>query len=189
MASDVTQLLRDWHGGDSGARERLWPVVYGELRRLAQYHMNDQQAGHTLQATALVNEAFIKLVDTDYAAASKGVFFALAARAMRSILVDHARARNSAKRGGDRARVTLAEEIAPSGGGAGALLDIDRALKELARNDPRKGDIVELRIFGGMTFDEIANTLGLSNATVRADWRFARAWLEARLEASVDDGA
>ncbi len=189
MSNEVTRLLQDWHDGNQAARDRLWPLMYEELRRLALYHMNDQAAGHTLQATALVNEAFLKLVDADYTATNKRVFFALAAKAMRSILIDHARARGREKRGGHAARVTLVDELTPTGEDLDSLIDIDQSLQELASRDQRKADIVELRLFGGLTFDEIAETLGLSNATVRSEMRFARAWLEARLAAQREGGS
>jgi RNA polymerase sigma factor (TIGR02999 family) len=189
MSNEVTRLLQDWHDGNEAARDRLWPLMYEELRRLALYHMNDQAAGHTLQATALVNEAFLKLVDADYTATNKRVFFALAAKAMRSILIDHARARGREKRGGNAARVTLVEELTPTGEDLESLIDLDQVLGDLASRDQRKADIVEMRLFGGLTFDEIAETLGLSNATVRSEMRFARAWLEARLAAQSEGGS
>lgn len=181
MSEIVTRLLHDWHNGSEQAREQLWPLMYQELRRLAQHYMNDQQSGHTLQATALVNEAFIKLADRDYAAASKQQFFGLAASAMRSILIDHARARGRHKRGANAARVTLTDGIAPQTDGLDGVMAVDEALQKLAQKDQRKADVVELKVFGGLTFDEIAETLGLSNSTVRAEMRFARAWLEAEI--------
>lgn len=181
MDGKVTQLLVEWRAGREDARERLWPFVYDELRRLAGHYMKDQRAGHTLQATALVNEAFVKLVDVEVAGESRGQFMALAARAMRSILVDHARTKGRAKRGGDAARVTLDEGLLVGDGQLDGLLEIDRALGKLAELDERKADIVELHTFGGLTYAEIAGVLKVSESTVRADMRFARAWLQAAL--------
>jgi RNA polymerase sigma factor (TIGR02999 family) len=181
MSEVVTRLLREWHNGSEQAREQLWPLMYEELRRLAQHYMNDQQSGHTLQATALVNEAFIKLAGADVTAANKRQFFGLAASAMRSILIDHARARGRQKRGANAARVTLMDESDPQAQGLEGVMAVDEALRRLAQRDQRKADIVELKVFGGLTYDEIADTLGLSNSTVRAEMRFARAWLEAEM--------
>jgi RNA polymerase sigma factor (TIGR02999 family) len=182
----VTKLLEDWRSGEETAREQLWPLVYDELRRLSGHYMRDQKEGHTLQATALVNEAFLKLAGADVEAESRGQFMALAARAMRSILVDHARSRGRSKRGGEAARVTLDEGVAMSGESLDGMLDIDRALLRLADLDQRKADIVELHTFGGLTYGEIAGVLGVSESTVRADMRFARTWLRTALE--NDDG-
>jgi len=181
MSEAVTRLLQDWHNGDEQAREQLWPLMYEELRRLARYHMNDQRSGHTLQATALVNEAFIKLACVEFSADNKRQFFALAAKAMRSILIDHARARGRDKRGADAARVTLTEGLAPRVQDSSGVIEVDEALRRLAERDQRKADIVELKVFGGLTFEEVAETLGLSSATVRSEMRFARAWLQAQL--------
>ena len=177
MSASVTQLLIDWREGREGAREELWPFVYEELRRLAGHYMRDQQAGHTLQATALVHEAYVKLVDAEVAGDSRGQFMALAAKAMRSVLVDHARGKGRVKRGGDRIRVTLDEGARLDADGLDAMLEIDRALSRLAEIDRRKADIVELSTFGGLTYAEIGEVLKLSESTVRADMRFARAWL------------
>jgi len=176
MDGPVTRLLLEWRDGREEARDELWPLVYDELRRLAGHYMVNQRKGHTLQATALVHEAFVRLVDTEVSGASRGQFLALAASAMRSILIDHARAKSRGKRGNDAIRVTLADDIAISGP-PDALLDIDRALSRLAEIDARKATIVELRAFGGLTYGDIATVLGISESTVRADMRFAKAWL------------
>ncbi|MEM8661537.1 MAG: ECF-type sigma factor [Pseudomonadota bacterium] len=181
MSEAVTRLLHEWHNGNAAARDELWPLMYEELRRLALHHMNDQREGHTLQATALVNEAFMKLAYSDYTAANKRQFFALAAKAMRSILIDHARAKSSAKRGAGAVPVSLTEELPAETADPSNILAVDEVLGRLAEKDPRKADIVELKVFGGLSFDEIAEALDLSNATVRADMRFARAWMEAEL--------
>ncbi len=180
MDGPVTQLLLDWRAGREEARDELWPFIYDELRRLAGHYMKDQREGHTLQATALVHEAFVRLVDVKVAGESRGQFIALAARAMRSILVDHARTKGRVKRGGDAVRVTLDEGIA-IGGPLDGLIEIDQALTRLAKIDARKADIVELHTFGGLTYGEIAGVLKVSESTVRADMRFSKAWLKAAL--------
>jgi len=184
MDDTVTRLLLDWRSGSEDARDRLWPIVYDELRRLAGRYMSDQQTGHTLQATALVHEAYVRLVDAEVAGESRGQFMALAARAMRSVLVDHARAKGRAKRGGNAGRVTLDEGVVLDPGALDGLLEIDLALTRLATLDARKADIVELHAFGGLTYSEIAAVLQVSVSTVRADMRFSRAWLRTALDGS-----
>ena len=181
MSDAVTRLLQQWHNGSEQARDEVWPLMYEELRRLALHHMNDQRAGHTLQATALVNEAFVKLACVEYTASNKKELFGLAAKAMRSILIDHARARGSFKRGAGAVRVELTDSMAAQTVDSAGLIAVDEVLQRLAQKDQRKADIVELKVFGGLTFDEIADALGLSNATVRSEMRFAKAWLEAEL--------
>jgi RNA polymerase sigma factor (TIGR02999 family) len=181
MGSSVTQLLLEWRSGRDEARNELWPLVYDELRRLAGHYLVDQKAGHTLQATALVHEAFVRLVDLEVAGESRKHFLALASRAMRSILVDHARTKGRAKRGGDAARVTLDEGVLVGGNRLEGMLEIDQALTRLAELDPRKAEIVELHIFGGLTYGEIADLLDVSESTARADMRFSKAWLRAAL--------
>ncbi len=181
MSDAVTRLLHDWHNGSERARDELWPLMYEELRRLALHHMNDQRAGHTLQATALVNEAFVKLAYADYSATNKKQLVGLAAKAMRSILIDHARARGSAKRGAGAAPSVLTDSMGAQTSDVSSIMAVDQVLQRLAEKDQRKADIVELKIFGGLTFDEIAGAMNLSNATVRAEMRFAKAWLEAEL--------
>jgi len=178
----VTRLLRELRGGNDAAREELWSLVYDELRRLAGHYMKHERAGHTLQATALVHEAYVNLVGSDVTASSRVEFLGLAARAMRNILVDHARRRGRAKRGGDAARLTLDEGLLEDGGSPDELVALDQALDGLARQDERKARVVELHFFGGLTYEEIAGALGVSLSTVRVDMRFSRAWLRAALE-------
>jgi RNA polymerase sigma factor (TIGR02999 family) len=183
MNDSVTRLLLEWRSGREEARDQLWPYIYDELRRLAGHHMRDQRPGHTLQATALVHEAFLRLVDAKVVGESRGQFLALAARAMRSVLVDHARGKGRAKRGGGAARVTLEEGLVIGGDGdLERMLELDRALTRLAERHGRKADVVELHYFGGLTQQEIAGVLNVSESTIRSDLRFARAWLQAELE-------
>lgn len=185
---EVTRVLSDIAAGDGSARERLWPLVYDELRGLAQKAMAGERRDHTLQSTALVNEAWLRLVGPAREGfAGRTHFFATAAQVMRHILVDHARARRADKRGGDRGRVTLtgvAEAGAtPSGPDAVDVLALDEALTELARLSPRQAQVVELRFFGGLEVEQAAAVLGVSERTVKGDWRVARAWLASRLGA------
>jgi RNA polymerase sigma-70 factor (ECF subfamily) len=177
----VTRLLRDWQNGRQGALDEMLPLVYDELRRLAARYMRGERPGHTLQATALVHEAFTRLVDAQITARSRAQFFALACRAMRNVLVDHARARGRVKRGSDPPRVTLDESIVLSAEPDPGLLDLDAALTRFAAQDPRKARTVEMHFFGGLTHEEIAEMLGVSPSTVRGDLRLAKAWLAARL--------
>jgi len=178
---DVTRLLHELREGSDDAREQLWPLVYGELRRLAGGYMKDQRAGHTLQATALVHEAYVKLVGAAVAGQSRGEFFGLAARAMRNILVDHARGRSREKRGGGEVLLTLDEALIPAGSSAARMLELDQALEQLAEQDSRKAEAIELHFFGGLTYEEIAAQQDVSLSTVRGDMRFARAWLAAAM--------
>jgi len=172
----VTQLLMDWSRGDGDALEQLLPLVQRELRRLASSYMRRERPGHTLQTTALINEAYMRLVDQQVAWESRAQFFGIAARLMRQILVDHARAQSNAKRGGDRQQVSLAiAEGLPQK--SSDLLALDDALQNLAAIGPRQSQIVELRYFGGLTVEETAQVLGISTATVERQWRAARAWL------------
>lgn len=174
----ATQLLVAWGGGDDGARERMLPLVYDELRRLAASYLRRERAGHTLQPTALVHEAYVRLVDqrqVDWS--NRAQFIGLAAVMMRRILVNHARDRAADKRGGgaEHLPLTLAgEHIGTSGLD---VLDLHDALERLSVLDARKAQIVELKFFGGLTTDEIAGTLGLSTATIEREWKFSRAWL------------
>jgi RNA polymerase sigma factor (TIGR02999 family) len=174
----ITQLLIEWREGDETALNRLIPLVYQELRQLAHHYMRRERRGHTLQTTALVNEAYLRLVD------HKGIrwqnrahFYAVAAQAMRRILVDHARSRNYAKRGGDVKMIQLEEAAAVVQKQAADLVALDEALSELAAIDPRKSQIVEMRYFGGMSVEETAEVLGVSPVTVMRDWSTAKAWL------------
>lgn len=179
--SDVTELLRAWHVGESGALDRLLPLVYAELRRVARARLRHERPGHTLQATALVHEAYVRLVGSRGAAPrNRAQLFAVAARLMREILVDHARRKAASKRGGSATFVGLDESIeapvAPVD-----ILALDRALTELHARDPRLCRVVELRFFAGLTIDETADALEVSTATVERDWTVSRAWLHQRL--------
>jgi RNA polymerase sigma-70 factor, ECF subfamily len=180
----VTALLRSWGQGDRAALDALLPVVYDELRRRARRQMRAQPSGHTLQTTAIIHEAYLRLVgqqETDWQ--SRAHFFGVAAKAMRSVLVDHARAQRAAKRGGGAAQVTLADVDAVAPEPAVDVLALEEALTRLATFDPRKGQLVELRYFGGLGIEETAVVLGVSSATVKREWVLARAWLRRELEA------
>ena len=181
----VTALLRAWGRGNRAALDELVPLVYGELRRQAERYMRAQSAGHTLQATALVHEAYLRLVDRDAVEwQGRAHFFGVAAKAMRSILVDHARARHAAKRGGGAAReVTLGAAGAVAREPAVDVLALDEALTRLAELDARKAHLVELRYFAGLGIEEAAAALEVSPATVKREWSAARAWLRRELGA------
>jgi RNA polymerase sigma-70 factor, ECF subfamily len=179
---DVTGLLEAWTRGDHGARDRLLAVIYDELRHRAAAHLRRERAGHTLQPTALVHEAYLRLVKQERMGwQNRAQFFGVASQMMRRILVDRARARRMSKRSGRWARVTLAEDVAQSQARDVDVLDLDRALTELAQFDARKSQIAELRFFGGLTLEETGHVCDLSLATVERDWQAARAWLYARL--------
>jgi RNA polymerase sigma factor (TIGR02999 family) len=178
MAAAVTKLLGDWRAGDKRALDELTPLVYEELRRLAKRQMRSERAGHTLQTTGLVNEAFIRMAGMDVPWADRAHFYAVAARLMRRILVDYAKARCSDKRGGGESPSTLEEvRIAAADAPPADILAIDEALARLAEIDARKCDVVVLHFFGGMTYDETAEALGISPATVHRELRLGRAWL------------
>jgi RNA polymerase sigma factor (TIGR02999 family) len=181
--ADLTRLLREWAHGDPGARDALIPVVYRTLHRLAEHYLLGECHAHTLQPTALVNEAYIRLIDdspSDWN--SRDHFYGVAAHLMRQVLVDHARRRLSQKRGGGALKVTLdAAGGLPAPGPPAEILALNDALEELAGADPRKCQVVELRYFAGCTEEETARALKLSPATVRRDLRAAEAWLSARL--------
>lgn len=182
MSTTVTQLLLDWRAGDDAALDRLLPLVYDDLHRLARGQFARERAGHTLQPTALVHEAYLRLVEirrVDWQ--DRAHFLALAATTMRRILVSHARRRLAAKRGGAAVNVTLVEEVVGSGGPEVGLLALDEALGALAELDPRQARIVELRYFGGLTIEETAEALTVSPSTVKSDWQMARAWLYSQL--------
>jgi len=177
-SQNITKLLLDWRNGDQEALDRLMPLVYEELRRMANYYMRNERKGHTLQTSALVNEAYLRLVDHENIAwQNRSHFFGLAAQAMRRILVDHARSRNYQKRGGAAQQVSLDEAATLAEDRAAELIALDDALQELAKLDPRKSQIVEMRYFGGLTGDEVAEALSISTATVSRDWETAKAWL------------
>ena len=174
----VTELLLSWGRGDRSALDELVPIVHQELRRLARLQMRGERDNHTLQTTALVNEAFIRLVDLRRIRwQDRAHFLALSARLMRRILVDHARSRNYRKRGGGAVNVALDDSINMSRERGADLVALDDALESLARVDPRKGQVVELRFFGGLSVDETAEALGISAETVLRDWRLAKVWL------------
>lgn len=181
--SDVTELLAELSGGNRRALDRLMPLVYDELRRIARHHLTGERAGHTLDSVALVNEAYVKLVDQRrLTPENRSHFFATASGAMRRILVDHARTRKAAKRGGGAAPVPLDGMTAVlSDEGAEDLLMVDLALNRLAEIDELAGKVVECLYFGGLTYEEVAVALDTSLSTVRRRWRFARAWLEREL--------
>jgi RNA polymerase sigma factor (TIGR02999 family) len=175
---DVTGLLRSWSGGDKAAEEDLWPRVFAELQRMARRQLVNQRPDHTLQSGALLNEVYLRLAELkDPHWENRARFFALCAKMMRQILVDHARSRNSQKRGGDAARVPLDDVLLVSEPKALELLALDDALERLAVAHPRKCEVVEMRFFGGLSVEEVADVLGVSRLTVIRDWNFARAWL------------
>lgn len=177
----VTRLLADASGGDPTALERLLPIVYAELHRIAERQMHGERPDHTLQPTALVNEAFLRLIGGEPVAfENRNHFLRTASHVMRHVLVDHAKARNAAKRGAGL-RVTLDEAIAGESNQVLDMLVLDDALNRLAAAEPRWAEVVELRFFGGLEVPEVAETLGISVATVKRDWQFARAWLAREL--------
>lgn len=189
-SEEVTGLLLAWSDGDQSALEKLMPLVYAELHRLAKRYMRREQAGHTLQTSALVNEAYLHLID------ARGVrwqnrthFFAVSAQIMRRILVDFARARQNLKRGGGALQVSLDEELVVSPARGDDMLALNEALERLAALNVRQGRVVELRYFGGLNEEEIAEVLKVSPRTVRYDWSLARAWLFRELEQGSSDDA
>jgi RNA polymerase sigma factor (TIGR02999 family) len=179
--AEVTQLLRRWQAGDRAALEHLEPVVHAELRRLAARSLRAERAGHSLQPTELVHEAFLRLFGSGLELADRRHFFALASRTMRRVLVDHARARRRLKRGSGEAFATLDEALAPSEERPEALIQLDEALERLTALDARQAEVVELHYFGGLTYDEAAAVVGVSPATVKRELRSARAWLKREL--------
>src|SRR5213592_3358265 len=182
----VTQLLADWSHGDDVALAELTPLVYEELRRLAHHFMGGERPNHTLQTTALVNEAYLRLADqTNPNFTNRSHFFAVAAKAMRQILVDYAKAQQREKRGAGASKVELDEAALISPEQTSAILDVDEALEKLAVLDSRKARVVELRYFGGLNQDEIAEVLKISTVTIRRDWVFARAWLYTELHSAA----
>lgn len=175
---ELTQLLVDWSNGDKAALEKLLPLIEQELRRLAHRYMSRERAGHTLQTTALVNEAFVRLVNRrNVNWQNRAHFFGIAASLMRTILVDHARSHACAKRGGGAFNLELDETMIVSKQKASEVLALDDALHELARLDPQQSRVVELRFFGGLTVEETAEVLHVSPATIKREWSTAKAWL------------
>ncbi len=186
-ANEVTQLLVRWRGGDKEALDSLMPLVYQELHRLAHHYLRNERPGHTLQSTALVHEAYVRLIEQDNPEfQNRAHFFGVAAHVMRQILVDYARAHRAAKRGGDAFRIPLED--------AGELpkpvdvdvLALDDALKLLAEMDPQQSRVVELRFFGGLSLEDTSEVLGISSSTVKRDWATARAWLFRELDRSAN---
>lgn len=184
---EITRLLEAWSAGNEEALEELMPLVHSELRSIAAGQLRRERASHTLQATALVNEAFLRLVDQHRVQwRSRSQFFGVAATAMRRILVDHARKRRAQKRGGDPQRVPL-DQVEISVEPDVDLLDLDDALTRLAALDPRQARVVELRFFAGCTMEEIADVLHISKSTAKRQWRLARVWLRADLDRKPSD--
>jgi RNA polymerase sigma factor (TIGR02999 family) len=178
-SASITALLQAWHGGDEDAGRRLMPLVYAELRRRAAAYLRGERPGHTLQPTALVNEAYFRLVGRRKPWQNRSQFFGVASNVMRHILVDYARRRRAGKREG--LRMSLDEAVVPSDERDVDVIRLDEALVELSSFDPRQSRVVELRYFGGLTLEEIGPVLGVSTATVKRDWAMARAWLFDRL--------
>lgn len=183
-AENVTELLVDWSKGDQKALDKLMPLVYSELRRLAGSYLRRERQNHTLQPTALVNEAYLKLIDQHRAKwQNRAQFYGVAAQLMRRILVDHARAHQAAKRGGsDQQRLSITSAGQLSEKPDTDILALHEALNELSEIDPQQGRIVELKFFGGLSIEETAEVLGVGHATVERDWKMARAWLRRKLE-------
>jgi RNA polymerase sigma-70 factor, ECF subfamily len=183
---EITQLLAEWREGNQAALDELYPLVYDELHRLARRYMSRERKGHTLQTTALINEAYVRLVDQRSVQwANRSHFFAISAQIMRRILIDHARRHNYAKRGGGARQVSLDETATVVHGDLSEFLRLDEALKSLAELDPRRSQVVELKYFGGLNNDEIAGVLKISKNTVIRDWNMARAWLYGQLTGSA----
>lgn len=185
---EITVLLRAWSRGDERALERLVPLVDVELRRISKQYLRRTHRGATLTTTDLVNEAYVRLIEAKPSCQDRVHFFALCARVMRGILVDHARAHQSAKRGGAALRVPLDQDLAVSREAASDLVAIDEALSALSNVDERKAQVVELRFFGGLTVDETAEVLTVSPETVMRDWRLAKAWLMRELTRGASHG-
>ena len=186
---EVTQLLCDWRSGDRAAMEKLIPLVQPELQRLAHSYMSRERPGHTLQTTALLDDAYLQLAgETHSQWHNRAHFFAVAAQLMRRIMIDHARQRQALKRGGAAVKVTLDESLVAAETRAVELLALDEALEKLAAFDPRKAEVVEMRYFGGLTMEEIAEVQKIHVNTVARDWRIARAWLFAALSGEKADG-
>lgn len=181
---EVTQLLTQWRSGDRTALDRLMPLVYNELRVIAARYLRKERAGHTLQSTALVNEAYIRLVDSRADWQNRAHFFAVAARIIRGLLVDHARARLASKRGGASLSLSLDEAIAVPDNREVHIIAVDDALTSLSRMDKQQGRIVELRFFGGLTIEETSDVLQISPSTVKRDWILAKTWIVRELSNS-----
>lgn len=188
--NDITGLLLDWGSGDKAALDKLIPLVYKELRQLAHQYMRRERAGNTLQTSALINEAYIRLVDYKRThLQDRSHFLAIAAQAMRRILVERARSRSRYKRGGGAQQVSLDEAATLVADQASGIIALDRALTELFAISTRKGQVVELRYFGGLNIDETAEVLGISSPTVQREWRAAKAWLYKAITEGIPDEA
>lgn len=186
----VTQMLVDWSQGHREAAVQLMPLVYDELRLIARGYLQRERSDHTLQATALVHEAYLRLVDqTQLTWKNRAHFFGVAAQVMRRILVDHARRHRAEKRGGDWAKVELDEALLSASSRPVDLIALDEALLGLAKLDPRQSQIVELRFFGGLTIEDAAEVLDVSARTVRRDWRIAKAWLRREIFGEKEDAS
>ncbi len=186
---NFTQILHETSEGSREAADRLLPLVYDELRRLAQSRLADERAGHTLQATALVHETYLKLIDIDQMKwQNRAHFFAVAATAIRRLLIDHARSRGREKRGGEAVKLSLDEALTVAAEGPGTdLIELNEALERFALEEPERARVVELRFFGGLTGEEIAEVLGVDRRTVTRYWLHGRAWLYRELQESSDE--
>jgi RNA polymerase sigma factor (TIGR02999 family) len=181
---DVTVLLQQWRGGNHEALDQLMPIVYDELRRLSARCLQSERPGHTLRATALVHEAYLRLMDADIGWQNRAHFYAVAARTVRRILVEYARTRSRQKRGSGQELIPLDEAVVVGPEAASTVLDLDEALQRLAALDPRKSEIIQLLFFGGLTYDETAAALDISPATVHRELKLAKAWLHRELAQS-----
>jgi len=187
LPNEVTQLLINWSKGDKAALNDLVPLVQVELRRMAKRYMRREDPGHTLQTSALINEAYIRLIDQkDVEWQNRAHFFAVAAQVMRHILVDHARSHAYAKRGGGAHKISLDEAVVSTEQKAAELVALDDALKNLADLDPRKSQVIELRFFGGLSIEETAEVMKISSPTVQREWRSAKAWLRREMSKESD---
>jgi RNA polymerase sigma factor (TIGR02999 family) len=185
-SSPVTELLVRWRGGDCEALDALMPLVYQELRRIAHHYLQNERSGHTLQGTALVNEAYVRMVAQDFPAwQNRAHFFAVAAQLMRQILVDYARSHRAAKRGGSVCRLTLDEAEEQAQPIDVDVIALDEALKTLAEMDPQQSRVVELKFFAGLSIEDTSEVLGISSSTVKRAWITARAWLYRELDRSA----
>ena len=185
---EVTRLLADWAKGDRSALDKLFPLVHSELRRIAQRQMSQERPGHTLQATALVNEAYLKLAGQQgFDWQNRAHFFAVCAQVMRHILIDHARAHARDKRGGGAVKVSLNDALVVADDQASHFIALDEALRRLESLDPQKGKIVELRYFGGLSIEEAAEVMNVSSRTVRREWQRAKAWLYRMMTEGIED--
>lgn len=186
LEAEITELLQAWKNGDPTAEQRLWPVVYAELKRLAHLQMRQERSSHTLQSCALVNELYLRLADWQEARwQNRAHFFGMCARMMRQILVDHARARGYQKRGGDAQMVSVDDASIVAESKGPQLLALDEALNQFAGLYPRQSEVIEMRFFGGLSVEETAEVLNLSTPTVVRDWSFGRAWLLSYLKGQL----